>query len=61
MIRVWDIVESVFSTNDCITRPRTSNRRPVSEVSSMRQVAVVASLAMALAAGPTMMVSPATG
>ena len=60
MIRVWDIVESVFSTNDCITRPRTSNRRPVPEVSSMRQLAVIASLATALAAGPTMMISPAT-
>jgi hypothetical protein len=60
MTRVWDIVEGVFSTNDCITRPRISNRRPVPEVSSMRQLAVIASLATALAAGPTMMISPAT-
>jgi hypothetical protein len=60
MIRVWDIVEGVFSTKDCITRPQTSNRRPVPEVSSMRQLAVIASLATAFAAGPTTMISPTT-
>jgi hypothetical protein len=60
MTRVWDIVEGVFSTDDYITRPRTSNRRPVSAVSSLRQFTVIASLATALATGAATMISPAT-
>lgn len=59
MSRTWDIADSVFSTNDRITRPQTSTRRPVPEVSSMVQLAVAVSLATATAAAASPMTSPA--
>jgi hypothetical protein len=59
MSRTWDIVEGVFSTDDRITRPQTSNRRPVPDVSSMLQFAIVASLTTAAAVSLTTVISPA--
>ena len=60
MIGVWDIVESIFSTIDSITRPQISNRRPVPEFSSVLQFAFVVSLSTAAAAGSETMMAPAT-
>ena len=59
MSRTWDIVEDWFSIDAKITHTVTTDRRPVADVSSMLQLAVVVTLTAAAAERPRMKFTPA--
>src|SRR5262249_37180042 len=59
MSRTWDITEDVFSANDVVTSPQSSDSKPIGEVSSLRQFAVAVSLTAAAAVASSTVTAPA--
>lgn len=59
MSRTWDIVENVFSARSDMMQPQTCKRRPIADVSSMLQFAIVVSLGSATTANAPIVIPAA--